>query len=62
MGKTVNSEKGDWFPSVSPDGKYLFFSSNRDGSMDLYWMDAGIIQELKKKSLGDISDFKGELF
>jgi len=34
-------------PSVSPDGKYLFFS--RDG--DIYWVDARVIDRLKEKSL-----------
>jgi hypothetical protein len=34
-------------PSVSPDGKYLFFA--RDG--DIYWVDARVFDRLKEKSL-----------
>ena len=30
-------------PSVSPDGKYIFFESNGD----IYWVDAGIIEKYK---------------
>ena len=37
------------FPNVSPDGKYLFFTrDNGDRRDDVYWMDAGIIDELRK--------------
>lgn len=36
------------FPSVSPDGKYLFFTNySEKTSDDFYWVDAGIIHELK---------------
>jgi len=34
-------------PSVSPDGKYLFFESNGD----IYWVDAKLIEELKPDDL-----------
>jgi len=30
--------------SVSPDGKYLFFTAGRPG--DIYWVDAGIFKDL----------------
>jgi Tol biopolymer transport system component len=30
MGETINSEATDFCPSVSPDGKYMFFSSSRN--------------------------------
>ncbi|MEZ5197400.1 MAG: hypothetical protein R2764_13705 [Bacteroidales bacterium] len=29
MGKTINSDRLDYCPFVSHDGKYLFFTSNR---------------------------------
>ena len=62
-------------PSVTPDGKYLFFTSFQrhfknysdhpityeekvrilnspgNGNADIYWMDAGVIEELKSKNL-----------
>jgi len=71
MGLGVNSNVVDMCPSVSPDGKYLFFSSLRksetfvpepvrsydeilknsnnpqNGKMDIYWVDAEIIRELR---------------
>jgi hypothetical protein len=34
MGIAINSYSDDSFPSFSPDGKYLFFSSNRAGNKD----------------------------
>jgi len=71
MGDDVNSRSAEICPSVSPDGRYLFFTSYRtlhrdhsetaltydekirildnpgNGLGDIYWMDAGIIEELK---------------
>lgn len=54
MGPKVNSGKGERFARLSPDGKYLFFGSARDTTggkigADIYWIDAGIIDELKKE-------------
>lgn len=76
MGKIINSESGDQRPYVSPDGKYLFFCSDRpnpqvnvtdkpltyseldrringpgNGFQDIYWVDAGVINELKTKTM-----------
>lgn len=59
MGSTVNTEHEESNPHVSPDGKYLFFSSTRKpnlkrttvgGGMDIYWISAEIINQLKSKS------------
>ena len=51
MGPKVNSKAAERFGRVSPDGKYLFFGSNRDGQFfDIYWMDASIIDKLRKQS------------
>ena len=50
MGLGVNSSALDYCPSVSPDGKYFFFSSRRSGNEDIYWVDAKIIENLKKES------------
>lgn len=51
MGDRINSELEERFPSVTPDGKMLFFM--RDGNLDAkyYWADARIIEELKPKHL-----------
>jgi Tol biopolymer transport system component len=34
MGERINSEGSDFCPMLSPDGKYLFFTSNRSKLMD----------------------------
>lgn len=51
MGGDINTEFNDLDPYVSPDGKYLFFLSNRAGKYKIYWMDAKIIDELKPEKL-----------
>jgi hypothetical protein len=75
MGEKINSNGSEFCPTVSPDGKYFFFTSNRsiyepyseipltyegklkilnspgNGSSDIYWMDAKIIEELKLDAL-----------
>jgi len=51
MGPQVNSFARDYCPSVSPDGKYFFFSSRRYGTEDIFWVDAKIIEELKPDEL-----------
>ena len=50
MGSAVNTSAHEYCPSVSPGGKYFFFSSTRLGNKDdVYWMDAAIINQLKQK-------------
>jgi Tol biopolymer transport system component len=51
MGENINSKAFDWVPSVTPDGKYFFFNSNRTGSWDIYWIDAKIIEDLRTETL-----------
>lgn len=51
MGDKINSSYSEYIPYVTPDGKYLFFTSNKSGDRDIYWMDAIIIDELKPKEL-----------
>ncbi len=50
MGKAINSEFSDRCPTVSPDGKYLFFLSNRSGNYDYYWVNAKIIETFISKN------------
>jgi Tol biopolymer transport system component len=47
MGKNINSG-GAVFPSVTDDGRFLFFQSGRGGNGDIYWVDARIIEEMKQ--------------
>jgi Tol biopolymer transport system component len=52
-GVPINSKAADWYPKISPDGKYLFYSRNIDGNNDIYWVDAKVIKDLKPQELKD---------
>jgi hypothetical protein len=43
LGPRINSAASENRPYVSPDGKYMFYTSNRDGNRDIYWVDAKIL-------------------
>jgi hypothetical protein len=47
MGPAINSAERDFCPMVTPDGKYLFFSSKREGAGDIFWVDAKVIDTLR---------------
>lgn len=49
IGPPVNSEYSDWYPTVTPDGKYLMFSRNIDRAADIMRVDVKIIDELRSK-------------
>ena len=49
MGKDINSLQSDYSAIISADGKYIFFSSSRSGNIDIYWVDAKIINRLKQE-------------
>jgi Tol biopolymer transport system component len=75
LGERINTPANEHFPTFSPDGRYLFFVSDRvsnefknntkmtafdiqkmkespmNGSSDIYWIDAKIIEELRTKEL-----------
>lgn len=57
MGNAVNSNKRDFCPMVTPDGKYLFLSSKREGEGDVFWIDAKVIGTLRG-SLADESTIR----
>jgi hypothetical protein len=46
MGDKINSAHTEYIINVTLDGKYLFFTSNKSGNRDIYWVDAGIIERL----------------
>lgn len=52
LGTTINSYYSEKTPSISPDGKYLFFGRDeRDiqpGLSNIYWVSTEIIQKLKQ--------------
>ncbi len=47
LGARVNTAAQEWFASMSHDGKYLFFTSNRNGNDDVYWIDVRAVEALK---------------
>lgn len=49
MGPTVNSVEGEGSASITPDGRYIFFSKYNNAEnkgLDIYWVDASIIDDL----------------
>jgi hypothetical protein len=36
-------------PYVSPDGRFLFFTAGEQGKSDIYWVSAGVIEDLRPK-------------
>lgn len=51
MGPAINTPHSERFASVSPDGKYLFFGRNTGNGFDIWWIDAAVIDELKKQAV-----------
>jgi Tol biopolymer transport system component len=54
LGEGVNSAGFEARPYVTPDGKYLFFTSNREeneGGEGIYWVDAKVIDQLRPKEI-----------
>ena len=51
LGPNINTPFSDEKPYVSPDGKYIFFSNNAAGHLEIYWVDAKIIETLKPQEL-----------
>ena len=45
LGSEINTPRYEGVASLSPDGRFLFFNRNED----IYWVDAGIIENLKPK-------------
>lgn len=50
LGDGVNSEYSESCPSLSDDGKYLFFSryDEPDEVAQIYWVDAGVIEKARR--------------
>jgi hypothetical protein len=48
LGASVNSEENDICGLVSSDGRYLFFNSARYGNDDNYWVDAAVIDAVRR--------------
>lgn len=48
MGDEINSAGSENRPCVTRDGKYFFFTSTRDGSRDVFWVDARYLERFKR--------------
>ena len=46
LGAEVNSSASEYGAMPSPDGRYLFFTSGREGNEDIYWISAEIVEAL----------------
>jgi Tol biopolymer transport system component len=44
LGDKVNTFATDYCPKVTPDGKFLFYTSRSTGEGDVYWVDARILK------------------
>ncbi|MET1255919.1 TolB family protein [Aliikangiella maris] len=54
MGDKINTASAENYPSVSPDGKVLFFdrrgkTPNGEATVDIYWVNTQVIKKLKSK-------------
>lgn len=49
MGNLINTMANEYGPFLSPDGRYLFFIRHDGIKGDIYWVNAGIINKLRKK-------------
>ena len=56
----LNTDDSDWCATVSPDGKYLFYTRNNTGNGDIYWVDAKIIDELKLNIVDPVDSMRYE--
>lgn len=51
LGEPINTPGQESSPGLSPDGKYLFFTSpSADRQADIFWVSTKIIDRLKKKN------------
>jgi hypothetical protein len=51
LGERINTPARESTSIVSPDGKFLFFLSRRNGIGEYFWVDASIIEDLKPQEL-----------
>jgi hypothetical protein len=51
MSRGINSTANEDHPMLTTDGKYMFFSRENQATLEIYWVDAKIIEELKPKEV-----------
>ncbi|MCX6223166.1 MAG: hypothetical protein NTV01_00170, partial [Bacteroidia bacterium] len=47
LGNDVNSAQSEYGATISPDGKYLFYTSGKYGGEDVFWVSAEFINKLR---------------
>jgi hypothetical protein len=63
LGPPINTQDYEWNPTVSPDGKYLFYGRSKDLSnedLDLYWVDIGAVLPDSSDPNGPIQNLRSE--
>lgn len=64
MGDKINTSSAENYPSVSPDGKYIFFDRrngkgiNGEKHVAIYWVDAQIIETLRASHTANLTLIK----
>jgi len=53
LGPKINTDQTEMAPSVSPDGKYLFFHRGGDDHGDIYWVDFRLVIEKVLKNINN---------
>ncbi len=51
LGEKINTSANETRPYATSDGKYIFFVSDTNNNLDIYWVSAGIIEKLKPNEL-----------
>jgi len=51
MGDCINTKGVEALANCSPDGKWVFFVSDRNGNVDVYWMYAKVINNLRPENV-----------
>jgi Tol biopolymer transport system component len=49
LGEQINNAELQFWPYVSPDGKFLFYISLKNDTSDIYWVSTAFMDELKPK-------------
>ena len=57
LGSGVNGSNLSYCPSLSPDGKYLFFAMRNGAKEDIYWVEASLVDHARTEDL----DFRRQL-
>jgi len=54
MGPRINTPEWEMAPSLSPDGKYLFFTRRKafqtDAPSQILWVSIGIVEQFRPRS------------